>query len=93
MTWNKFYASKNRFVVLRHCALRFDVSACCSTADEKFLDFSKLKAFADDKSDVEQILELVLNGTENIVKKGKMMVTSIFSFSSNVFNNIYPRYR
>ena len=65
------------------------------------LDWSKLKAFADDKIDVTQKLKFHLGKVENIVGKGenagyqhflktlwekeKMLVTSIFSFFHKVF--------
>ena len=46
---------------------------------------SKLKAYADDKINVTEKLKFVLGSVENIVGKGKMMVTNNFSFSNNVF--------
>ena len=56
--------------------------------NDKLFDLSKLKAFADDKSNLTQNLKFVLDGAENIVGKEKMLVTSIFSFSYNVFKSL-----
>ena len=39
--------------------------------DDKVLDLSKLKAFADDKIDVTEILKFVSRRVENIVGKGE----------------------
>ena len=47
--------------------------------DNKILALTKLEAFADDKLNEIQIIELVFHGVENIVGKG-MLVTSIFPF-------------
>ena len=48
--------------------------------NDKFLDCSKLKAFADDKINVTEKLKFVLGTVEN----------SIFSFSHTVFNTFIP---
>ena len=42
-----------------------------SLPDDKILDWSKLKAFADDKLKLAKIMVLVLNRVENIVGKGE----------------------
>ena len=42
-----------------------------SLANDVFLDWSKLKAFADDKSYVTEKLKFVLEKVENIVGKGE----------------------
>ena len=60
-------------------------------------DFSKLKAFADDKIKETEKLKFVLGSTENIAGKGEnagyqhflCFVTSIFSFSYNVFKTFF----
>ena len=49
------------------------------------LTLPKLKAFADDKWNVTQYIECVCCTVENIV------VTSIFSFSGNIFETIFPQ--
>ena len=57
------------------------------------IDCSKLKAFADDKLNVNVYLNFNLKMEENIVGKGKkMLVTSIFSFSHNVFKAFSVRF-
>ena len=52
----------------------------------KILDLAKLKGLADDKINVtEKKMELTLAKVGNNVGKEKMMITSIFSSSKNVF--------
>ena len=53
--------------------------------DDKILDQTKLKAFADDKLNVTKIIISVFDRIENIVGKGEIACTSNFSFSHNVF--------
>ena len=52
----------------------------------KFLDSSKLKAFADGKMDMTKYSKLVLEKVENIMVKGEN--PSILSFSYNVFKRL-----
>ena len=60
-----------------------------SLLNKKILDWSKLKAFAEDNLNVIQILKFALGWVENIAgKKEKMLVTSIFSFFHNVFQRL-----
>ena len=65
---------------------------CNSVPNDKILDRSKVKAFADDKLTVTKELKFVLGKEENIVGKGKKnaayVVTSIFAFSHNVFKKL-----
>ena len=42
-----------------------------SLPNDKFLDWSKLKAFADDKLNLAEKLKFVLERVENIVRKGE----------------------
>ena len=67
--------------------LPLQVSYINSLPNDRILNLSKFKAFADDIIIVTQILKLVLERLENIVGKGQMLVTSIFSFSKNVFRS------
>ena len=46
-----------------------------SLPDEKISDWSKLKAFADDKLNVTQNIKVVSHSIENIVGKEEMLVT------------------
>ena len=48
---------------------------------KKNIDLLKLEAFADDKSNMAQMMGSVTDRIENIVEKGENAVTSIFSFS------------
>ena len=49
----------------------FDGVSLNSLPNNKILDWSKLKAFADDKINVTENLKFVLRNVENIVEKGK----------------------
>ena len=55
---------------------------------DKILDKTKLKAFADDKSNLSKMIISVFDRVENIVGKGEIACTSNFSFSHNVFKRI-----
>ena len=56
--------------------------------DDKTLDQTKLKAFADDKLNVTKMIVSVFDRVENIVGKGEIVCTSNFSFSHNVFKRL-----
>ena len=57
-----------------------------SLPNNKILDWAKLKAFADNKINVnEKKFKFVLGGVETLWEKEKMLGISIFSFSHNVF--------
>ena len=64
-----------------------------SLPNDKILDLSNLKAFTDDKISVTQKVNFVLYGIENIMRKGEMLVTSILSFSHNVFKSLVAQGR
>ena len=49
--------------------------------NDKILDQTKLKAFADDKLNVTKMIISVFDRVENIVGKGEIACTSDFSFS------------
>ena len=51
----------------------------------KFLALFKLKAVADDNSNVAHMAQCLFDTEENIVGKGEMLFTSIFSFSHHIF--------
>ena len=53
--------------------------------NDKILDWTKLKAFADDKLKTASMMISLYDRAENIVREGEMLVNSIFSFSYNVF--------
>ena len=59
-----------------------------SLSDDKFLDWSYLKAFADKKVNVIEKLKFVSQRIENMVGKKKMLVTTIFSFFHNVSKSL-----
>ena len=59
----------------------------------KSLALSKLIAFADENFNVAEIMQFFFDGVENIVGKGKMLVTRIYSFSHNVFKRLFCRCR
>ena len=53
--------------------------------DDKILDQTNLKAFADDKLNVTTITVSVFDNVENIVEKGEIACTSNFSFFPQCF--------
>ena len=55
---------------------------------QQILDFSKLKEFADDNYEFDENGEKFSKGTEDAVGKGKLLVTSDFSFSHGVFKRL-----
>ena len=59
-----------------------------SLPNDKILDWSKLKAFADDKINVANMMIFVFDRVKTLWEKEKMLVTSIFSFSLNVFKKL-----
>ena len=61
--------------------------------DDKILDWSKLKAFADDKLNVTKMIISLFDRVENIIGKGEIACTSNFSFSHNVFKSLLSRRR
>ena len=61
--------------------------------DDKSLDQTKLKAFADDKLNVTKMIISVFDRVENIVGKGEIACTSNFSFSHNVFKRLLSQVR
>ena len=62
-------------------------------SQDKILDQTKLKAFADDKSNVTKMIISVFDRVENIVGKGEIACTSNFSFSHNVFKRLLSQAR
>ena len=60
---------------------------------DKILDHTKLKAFADDKLNVTKRIIPVLDRVENLVGKGEIACTSNFSFSKNVFKRLLSQTR
>ena len=59
--------------------------------DDKILDQTKLKAFADDKLNVTKMIISVFESVENIVGKGEIACTRNFFFSHNVFKGFFRR--
>ena len=56
--------------------------------NDKILDQTKLKAFADQKLNVTKMIISVFDRVENIVGKGEIACTSNFFFSHNVFKRL-----
>ena len=59
-----------------------------SLPNDKILDVTKLKAFADDKIKVAQMTISVFDKVKTLWEKEKMLVTRIFSFSYNVLKRL-----
>ena len=61
------------FVFHKHILFKFVICKCLNPLpDDKNLDWSKLKAFADDKSNATKMIISVFDRVENIVGKGKI---------------------
>ena len=58
-----------------------------SLPNDKIFDWFKLKAFVDNKVNVNEKFKFGLGRVENIAQKEIMLVTSTFSFSHNVFKS------
>ena len=63
----------------------FHMAFSNSLPNDKIIDWSKLKVFADDKLN----LAKRMIGLKKLLEKEKMLVTSIFSFSLNVFKRLF----
>ena len=74
------WSFSSRLFRLTHVVVLFN----CLTND-KILDWSKLKAFADDKINVTEKIKFILGRVENIVENGENAGNQHFSFSHNVF--------
>ena len=61
--------------------------------NDKILDWSRLKAFADDSLNVTKMIISVFDRVENIVGNGEIACTSNFSFSYNVFKRLLSQTR
>ena len=60
-----------------------------SVTHDMILEWSKLKAFADDKINVSEMLKCVSGRVETTQEREKMLVTSIFSFFHDVFISLF----
>ena len=58
-----------------------------SSPNNNFLDWTKLKAFADEILNVDKSVISVFDGVENIMGKGEN-ITSIFTLSHSVFKRL-----
>ena len=61
-----------------------------SLPNDKYVDLSKWKAFADNSFSVAQMIEFVFDREEILWEKEKMLVTSIFSFFHSIFKTLFP---
>ena len=77
---------KSDFEIMR---INYNFKSFNSLLNDKNSDWSKLKVFAENKINVTEKLKFVSGTVENIVGKEKMLVTSIFSFSHNVFKRLF----
>ena len=84
-----FYPLKKDYTILVTMELS-SASACNfnSLPQDKILDCSKLKPFADDKIKVFKIMIFDFDRVENIVGKGENAGYQHFSFSHNVFKRL-----
>ena len=70
---------------------RFKTAPFNSLPNDKILNRSKSKAFADDKINVYQKLKFVLRWVENNLGKGENVVRSIFSFPKKFSKALFLR--
>ena len=56
--------------------------------DDKIVPLSKLKAFADDRIDVAYMVQYFWDRVKTFLENEKILVTSIFAFSYNVFERL-----
>ena len=61
--------------------------------DDKILDQTEVKSFADDKLSVIKTIISVFERVENIMGKGEIACASNFSFSHNVFKRLLSQTR
>ena len=64
-----------------------------SLQNDNILGWTKLKAFANDKLNIAEMIISLLGRIENIVGKGENVIASIFSFSNNVSERHLPQGR
>ena len=81
------------FVFHKHILFKFVICKCLNPLpDDKNLDWSKLKAFADDKSNATKMIISVFDRVENIVEKGKIArYKSISPFPTVFLKGLFPR--
>ena len=69
---------------------RFELNMFNPLPHDKILRLPKLKAFTDNKLNVTQDIKVSFIGWKTLWEKKKMLVTSIFFFSHNVFKSLFP---
>ena len=77
---------------LRVVTLSNTIHSLNPLSDNKILDWSKLKAFTDDKIKLAKMMIFVFERSENPKEKGENTVT-IFSFSHNIFKRLITQGR
>ena len=77
---SKLSTMQSKVIIIR--SERYHLFCLNSLTNDNILDWSKLKAFADDKINVNQKLKFASGQVENIV-------TSIFSFHHNVYKGLF----
>ena len=68
-----------------------DLQMITSILQGKLFDCGKLKAFADGKLKVTVMLRFAFHWVKTLWEKDKMLVTSNFSYSRNVFPNAFSQ--
>ena len=75
----------------KFCSLVESFKSVNSLPSHKILDLSKLKAFTDNKINLNEKLKLVFGREENTLEKGQNTGYKHFSFSYNVFKGLSCR--
>ena len=58
------------------------------TLYDKILDMTKMKAYAENELNVAKVMIYPFDRVEDTAGKGKMLITSIFSFPHSVFKRL-----
>ena len=86
------YAFKVQFSIENHCRLCivcrdifYEICSVTSLPNDKILDLTKLKAFADDNLNIAKMTVYLLDRVENTLGKGENAVYQHFLFSHSAF--------
>ena len=76
-----------------HSTIQLSYNLTVYPCNDKILDWSRFKAFSDDKLNVTKMIISGFDRAENIVGKGEIACTSNFSFSHKVFRRLLSHAR
>ena len=83
----QYLLSCNNPIIKKHwCRKRDNLFNCLP--DNKILALTKLKVFADDKFNVAEEMNAVFDSKDIVEKEKMLLVTSVFSFTHNLFKSL-----